>query len=271
MRRGRPIPGIDTGPWWQKKWLVEFVAAFLALLLLITTGWKTLKDSPDDYLLLALFVAVGFITVGIGFLRTAQSYSADIKNSRGAEHDGLLGTLISIHALASEIINRDRTEEQYADLRVTFHRVSPDPRKPTHLEQIVKYVTDDGIKGDIGRQFSINVGITGQAVRMKEPYVMSSTAGSNEEHVNSLIEEWSYLRWQAEGLTPNRLSAIAAPVLADMRHRRRASSETNVVEQMVVGVVYLDSNRSDAFDGDGVQEALMSLFDVVADYVTWRY
>jgi len=271
MRRGRPIPGIDSGPWWQKKWVVEFIAAFVAASLLVVTAYRTLKDNGDDLVLWLLLGVVAFLTFGIGFLRTAQSYSADAKSSRGAEHDGLLGTLITVHSIASEVINKHRSEDEYADLRVTFHRVAPDPRKPTHLEQIAPYVTDDGIEGEVGRQFSINVGITGQAVRMKEPYSMSSTANSNEEYINTLVEQWSYLRWQAEKLTPNRLSAIAAPVLADMRQKRWPLNGEASVAQMVVGVVYLDSNKSDAFDSPDVQEALFWLFDVVADYVTWRY
>lgn len=270
-RKGRPLPGINNTKWWEKKWIIEFIAAFIALGLLIFTGSKQLNENTNNLVTWIAFGFLAFFTVGIGFLRTAQSYAADQKEKKSSEHDGLLGTLIAIHAIALEIINKNRDEEDYADLRVTFHRVAPDPRKPTHLEQVTPYVTNDGIIGKAGREFSVNVGITGHAVRMQEPFVLSSSAQNNDEHIDTLVEEWAYLRWQAEALTPNRFSAVAAPVLADMTQRWRPGITKKHVAQVVIGVVYLDSDKPDAFDAEEVQEQLFALFDVVADYVTWRY
>lgn len=270
MRKGRPIPGINSDPWWKKKWVVEFVAASVALLLLMVTAVRSVKDGTDDLIMWIIYSILGILTVGAGFLRTAHSYAEDAKKERGAEHDGLLGTMVTFHALVSDIINRERPAEDRADLRVTFHTLAPNPKEPTHLEQVIPYVTDDGIHGNVGRRFSANVGITGEAIRTREPCLLASEASSDEEHMDILIQHWGYLPWQAKLLTPRRFSAIAAPVLVNTRRSWRHSTNGEVA-QMVIGVIYLDSSSRDAFDDDITQEQLMVLFDAVADYVTWRY
>ena len=271
MRKGRPIPGVNTYPWWRNKWIVELIAAFAALLLIAIAIYRQVKDGSDDFLMWLLSGGLAFISVGLGFLRTAQSYSEDKKNNRGAEHDGLLGTMVTFHSLVSDIINRNRQEGEHVDLRVTFHTLTPNPKRPTQLEQIIPYVTDDGIHGNVGRKFSANAGITGEAIRTKEPCLMSSSASTNEEHIEILVEHWAYLRWQAEQLTPGRYSAIAAPVLVNTRRSKHAATTNNSVAQMVIGVIYLDSSSRDAFGDEDTQYHLMVLFDAIADYVTWRY
>jgi len=51
----------------KKKWVVEFVAAFVAASLLVVTAYRTLKDSDDDPVLWLLFGVVAFLTLGSVF------------------------------------------------------------------------------------------------------------------------------------------------------------------------------------------------------------
>ncbi|MBU4609570.1 hypothetical protein IMZ29_03100 [Achromobacter sp. GG226] len=46
MKTGKSIPGVDRLPWWQQKWVVEFGAATLALLLLMRQRRSPPSDDP---------------------------------------------------------------------------------------------------------------------------------------------------------------------------------------------------------------------------------
>src|SRR3546814_18699218 len=91
------------------------------------------------------------------------------------------------------------------DIRATFHRVVPPLGNATKIEQVIPYAGSTA--NGIGREFSINTGITGQAIRRRKPITMSSPVGTEADHRGELVADWGYTETQAQTLTQGRYSA----------------------------------------------------------------
>lgn len=202
------------------------------------------------------YVAVGLV-LWVALLAIAKILVARIHDRRESPeqtHDGLYGAVLSACAAIRYFVE-NRTGE-HADVRATFHRVVPPLDNPQKLQQIIPYVGHGD--GGLGREFSINTGITGQAIRNREPYTMESVARTEREHRAELVAHWGYTAPQAEKLTPGRFSAAALPVL-DRSGRH------------VLGVVYLDSSTPHAFGDPETRQMLIAVCDSIGHYVTQRY
>ena len=141
-------------------------------------------------------------------------------------------------------------------LRATFHRVVPPIDDAEYLEQIVPYIGGDG--GGAGRRFSIRAGITGQAVRDRQPYTMERKSEDYEDYKRELVSEWHYTDGDVRSITSDRFSAMAIPVKA-----RNG--------QDIVGVIYLDSKTRKFFAQESVRIATLGACAGVVNYIGERY
>ncbi len=251
--RTKHIPGIDYPPLWCRKWFLEALGAVPVVIAAAFTATKFWQDDEDKGV---AYIAIG-VVIWIVFLSTIKILVAkrhDRKETPEETHDGLYGAVSTAHAAVKYVIET-RTGEPL-DLRATFHRVVPPLHNPQKLQQIIPYVGGDG--AGLGREFSINTGITGQAIRNKEPYTMASVATTETEHRAELVADWGYTSTQAAQLAPGRVSAAALPVL-DRSGRH------------VLGVIYLDSSGSRVFGEPETNQLLIAIGDSIGDYVTRRY
>ncbi|WP_143277757.1 GAF domain-containing protein [Bordetella genomosp. 10] len=252
--RINPIPGVDRPPIWYRKWFIEVLGAVPvvgAAAFTMVRFWR----SPDDRLFADLALAVVVWVCLFSFLKVLVARRQDRQEAPEETHDGLYGAVTVAHAAVKFLV--ESNSETEVDLRATFHRVVPPLGSPQKLQQIIPYV-GDGEGGGAGRTFSVNTGITGQAVRNMEPYIMESVAATEADHRAELVAEWGYTSAQAAQIKPGRVSAAALPVL-------------DRSGQHVLGVLYLDSSAPQIFSESESRQMLIAIGDAVGDYVTRRY
>ncbi len=254
MRRPQPIPGVKPPPFWRKHW---FEALITGVPPLVTAAVAALKLDGEDGsrpLVMALWGSVAWLAL-VMVMRIWLARGKDAEAEPQRVHDGLRAATLTLHAAVAQICDLSPDESRLA-LRVTFHRVVPPLSPMREIEQIVPYA---GGRGDgAGRRFPVNVGITGLALRNREPYLMSSHAADEAAFRQELVRWCGYTDKQAEERQPGRVSALAVPV-----HDRGG--------QHPLGVIYLDSNVAQIFDDDATYQAILAACQGVVDYVSERY
>lgn len=149
--------------------------------------------------------------------------------------------------------------EDSACLRITVHRVEKD--EPDKLIQAIDYVGGRG--GGEGREFSSSLGIIGLILRSNQndseiKSVFAKRRSTNHESfVKEMVEEWGYSVDEARNLTQDRAS-WAAVILSDDNDNP-------------TGVLYLDSNTPDYFDGNQTREIIVRGAGGVAQFIRGRY
>ncbi|WP_156414219.1 GAF domain-containing protein [Bordetella sp. N] len=252
--RINPIPGVDRPPIWYRKWFIEVVGTVPVVGAAVFTMVR-FWHSPEDRLFADLAMGVVVWVCLVSLLKIQIARRQDRKEAPEETHDGLYAAVSVAHAAIKNLI--ESQSETEIDLRATFHRVVPPLENPQTLQQIIAYIGDGDSAGP-GRTFSINTGITGQAVRNKEPYIMESVAATEAEHRAELVADWGYTSAQATKIKPGRITAAALPVL-------------DRSGQHVLGVLYLDSSVPLIFSESQSRLMLVAIGDAVGDYVTRRY
>jgi hypothetical protein len=260
-----PIHGLRRRAFYERKWLVEAVAAgppFIGATYTAYKAWYASNAPVDPGATIAATSGVDPIILGgacawlllASVIKVLAAKAQDTKEDLAKGHDGLLATL---HVVYSVVAHQGKltTPEQRKSLRVTFHRVLPPLENSEHIEHIVPYVGGSG--SEPGRKFSIRSGITGRAIREKAVFVMSRQNEKYEDYMDELVREWSYTEADAKKMTTDRFSAMAVPV------RGRG--------QDVLGVVYLDCSSKDFFASDEMQQAVVAACVGVTDYIGERY
>jgi len=252
--RINPIPGVDRPPIWYRRWFIEVLGAVPVVAAAAFTAVRFWR-SPEDRVFADLALGVVVWVCLFSVLKIQAARRQDSKEAPEETHDGLYAAVSVAHAAIKNLIESHSDTE--VDLRATFHRVVPPLENPQALQQIIPYM-GDGEGGGAGRKFSVNTGITGQAVRNKEPYIMESVAVTEGEHRAELVADWGYTSAQAAKIKPGRITAAALPVL-------------DRSGQHVLGVLYLDSSAPLIFSESESKLMLIAIGDAVGDYVTRRY
>lgn len=263
--KSNPIHGLGKRAFYERKWLVEAIAAgppFLGAMYAAYKAWRaTAGDAEEASASIATLGIDTWVLGGVcawllvaSLIKVLAAKAQDAKEDLAKGHDGLVATLHVVHAVVARA-GRLETPAQLKSLRVTFHRVVPPLEDSDHIEHIVRYVGGSG--SEPGRKFSIRSGITGRAIREKAVFTMSRRSEKFEDYVNELVSEWSYTEADAKKMTFDRFSAMAVPV------RGRG--------QEVLGVVYLDSSSKDFFATDDMQQIVVAACVGVTDYIGERY
>lgn len=239
--------------WWQKRWFCELIYNGPPIIAAVIMVSRTLAEQNRDMVQVALGVTAVVWLFIVWILRVRMAAKEDAKDEPDVVHEGLYAAVSTLHAMLSYYCGQRGCA---AEIRSTFHRVVPPLDRPTAIEQIVPYVGSND--GGSGRGFSINTGITGQAIRRKTAIILSSVSQSEEEHRGELVANWGYTDAQAKALTSGRYSAAAVPVL-------------DATGQHALGVIYLDSNERGVFDRKEVQQILGVGCTAISDFVTKRY
>ena len=252
------IPEAKPARFFEKKWIVELVAAFPPILAVGVTAAATFIDKANDNDVLGYILILSALwLISGGILRVTNAYAQDKRQARELNYDGLRSALHVIHSAVSRHMDFTEEEDVGGMLRVTIHRVVPaaDPSSdPEETEQLVGYVGGQG-KGP-GRRFSVRSGIVGRAVRERNPITASRQSDDYEQFVEELVSEWSYTREDAQALSHDRQAWMAVPILG--------------LEANVVAVVYLDSYSHTLFT-DRVVQLIIDMCSGVAQYVDERY
>lgn len=192
-------------------------------------------------------------------LKLHKAHEEDRREVDDQSHTGIYACLHVLHAMVEyqAKIEFGKQDARDFDLRVTFHRVVEPLDDASELEQLVDYVGSRG--GGRGRRFNIQSGITGQAVRVNAVYVMDRDVESVEEYRSILISEWNYRRSEAEKLRADRFSAIAVPITAKSDN------------DLVLGVVYLDTKMQNFFNRERLQECVVNSCAGLSRYIGERY
>ncbi|MGE8519713.1 MAG: GAF domain-containing protein [Alcaligenes faecalis] len=251
MRLAKHIPGAGPKKWWQKRWLREAVYNIPPIIAAIIVTLRSDGVEQKNIQLLG-YCAVAWLVVAF-ILRVSAARDEDKKDEPDVVHEGLYAAVSTLHSILSHYCEQVGCG---SELRATFHRVVPPLANPSMIEQIIPYV--GWAESGVGREFSINTGITGHAIRSTKPTLMSSTSGSEQEQRRELVEGWGYTEAQASKLTSGRYSAVAIPVL-------------DSTGQRTLGVLYLDSSDREMFDRDDVRQILGVGCDAISNFVTKRY
>jgi hypothetical protein len=253
LKRQKPIPGIKKKRWWKLKWVKELFASVPPVLSAIVVLVKGIEDGGWEPLFIGLLLFGVVWGVVFAFIRVLSAADDDAKESPSSVHNELYAVVNTVHHMLATYC---KTRNCGEDIRATFHRVVEPIDQPTMLEQIIPYAGGSG--GDTGRKFGVNTGITGQAIRKRNPVVMSSDHTAEETLRAELVESWGYTEAQARKLSPGRFSGFASPVLdATGRH--------------AIGVIYFDSNEPALFDRNDVQEVLIAGCQAITEFVTENY
>jgi len=203
-----------------------------------------------------LAVALGFGVlwlIGSSTWKILHARTQDQAAEQQSSHDGLLGALHVLHKSVAHACSINLAQGE--DLRVTVHRVVPPLESAEQLEQIVPYV--GGAGGGAGRIFSIRSGITGLAIRKGKPMAATRVSDKDAEYREELKVKWSYTDNDAKALSSDRRSFMAIPILG---------------KDAVQAVVYLDSNKADAFpEGTTIAGLIVAACSGLNEYCNARY
>ena len=262
--KNNPIHGLRSRAFYERKWLVETIAAGppLGATYSAYKAWAVSNAAVDPSVVTATANGVDPVILGgvctwllvASVLKVLAAKAQDAKEDIAKGHDGLSAALHVVHSVvarAGTLVDDGRSKS----LRVTFHRVVPPLDSSELIEHIVPYVGGDG--GAPGRTFSIRSGLTGRAIREKAIFVMSRQSERYEDYVNELVRDWSHTEADAKKMTIDRFSAMAVPV------RGRG--------QDVLGVVYLDCSVKNFFASNEMQEFVVAACVGVTDYIGERY
>lgn len=238
-----PIKGLRKIHLWRKKWFVELMGSGPPLAASIA-GAFTLSD-PSGPWFYVLVVGSGWLLVA-SLLKVRQAFEEDKALVVDSEHQGIYACL---HVLHATILHQGKlefpgTSGPEFDLRVTFHRVVEPLDDPQNLEQLVDYV--GGAGGGRGRMLNVQSGITGQAVRENNVFLMDRDVKDVMEYQRILVSDWHFRKSEAAKLTPDRFSAVAVPITSKKD------------ENLVLGVVYMDSKMENFFNKVKLQECAVN-------------
>lgn len=263
--KNNPIHGLRKRAFYERKWLVEAIAAgppFVGAVYSAFKAWHATQLPVDPAVAVKANGVDPVILGGVctwllvaSVIKVLAAKAQDAKDDLSKGHDGILAALHVVHSAVARV-GKLETAEQKTSLRVTFHRVVPPLESSEYIEHIVPYV--GGAGSAPGRKFSLRSGITGCAIREKAVFVMSRRSDRYEDYVNELVRDWSYTEADAKKMTSDRYSAMAVPV------RGRGGKD-------VLGVVYLDSSSKDFFASDEMQQTVVAACVGVADYIGGRY
>lgn len=251
-----PIKGISTLPIWKRKVLVETVTSVPPIIGAVVGIFA--RPQGTDVLLWLLVLGAAWLTVG-SVLKILKAHDEDQKTLHDQSHTGITACLHVLHAIIEDQgkIEFNKADATAFDLRVTFHRVIEPLDDSKELEQLVDYVGGDG--GGEGRRMNIRCGITGQAVRVNDVFVMDRDVEDVDSYRQILVSEWHYTRSEASKLKADRFSAIAVPI----------TSETD--KDLVLGVVYMDTKMQNFFNRARLQECAVNSCAGMSRYIGERY
>lgn len=248
------LPGVVKRKFYESAWFSEMISSVPILIASIAAAWESFKNKSLVYQ--AWFLVFGAILLLLAsIIRIWRTYKHDTKTEHPSIHDGLFGALYVLYGGVENY--RQKDGHSNGGLRVTIHRIVEDKKKeyPEELEQLLPYIGgSNGCKP--GRRFSIRSGIIGKAAREKAVFSSYRENDDYELFVKELVSIWSYTEEDAKKLTSDRKSWMAVPIFGK--------------DDIVIGVVYLDSNEKDFFT-DNVQEIIINACTGVADYISNRY
>lgn len=248
------IPGVRKPGLLLRKFLPEAVSALGALAASGVTTWRLALDPNLRNLAWTAGLSTALVAIG-GAIRVRQALKEDGDEARQHDHEGLLGAVHVMHAVLSGVVGIGPGASD--TLRITVHRVVPVERNraqarsragrsngPEEIEQLLPYTGGSG--GEAGRRFSIRSGVTGRAVRTGRVQDFHLAAGTDADFVDEMVE-LGFTREDAATLSRGRNSYLAIPV-----HRRDKPNQADGV----IAVIYLDSNRVNAFTDTVIGVAL---------------
>lgn len=255
-KSSNPIKGLRTIKFWEKRWFVELAGAGPPVIAGIAAAF-TLSEPSGTWFYVLLAGAV-WLMVASG-LKIRHALEEDRSSVIESEHQGITACL---HVLHATIVHQGKlefpgTNEANFDLRVTFHRVVEPLDDPQNLEQLVDYIGGSG-RGR-GRVLNIQSGITGQAVREANVFVMDRDVKDLEEYRRILVSDWHFRKSEALLLTVDRFSAIAVPITS--------KKDSN----LVLGVVYLDSKMENFFNRSRLQECVVNCCAGLTEFIGEHY
>lgn len=251
-----PIRGLNKTRFWKKKWLVELLSSGPAVVAAFFSAYSLSTQHASWFWW--LFVGASWVVVA-SVIKVCVAYEEDHRLEVDHEHEGITACLHVLHATIEHQGTLEFAGEIGAnfDLRATFHRIVEPLDDPAHLEQVVDYVGGSG--GGKGRLINIQSGITGQAVRENDVFVMDRDVQDVQEYFRTLVSDWHFRKSEATKLTPDRFSAIAIPITS------------NGDRNLVLGVVYIDSKRQDFFNKTRLQECAVNCCAGLNSFIGARY
>ena len=255
-KSSNPIKGLRRIRLWEKKWFVELLGSGPSVLAGVAAAF-TLSE-PRGMWFYVLLAGATWLLIASG-LKIWLALEEDRSIVVESEHQGITACL---HVLHASIVHQGKlefpgTSEAAFDLRVTFHRVVEPLDDPKNLEQLVDYV--GGAGGGRGRFLNIQSGITGQAVREADVFVMDRDVKDLEEYRRILVSDWHFRKSEARQLTEDRFSAIAVPITS--------KKDTN----LVLGVAYLDSKKENFFNRGRLQECVVNCCAGLTEFIGEHY
>jgi hypothetical protein len=245
------IPGIQKRGLLHKKWVAESLSAGPPVVA-AGGGAVTAAAANNSALVGALSFGVVWL-IGSSIWKVLHARAQDQSAEQNSSHDGLVGALHVLHMSVAHTcgIRLDQGE----DLRVTIHRVMPPLDAAETIEQIVPYVGGGG--GGAGRCFSVRSGITGMAIRQRKPVAAARVSNDEAAYREELKSDWGYTEKDSRALRADRRSFMALPI--------RGKDD-------VQGVVYLDSNKPNAFaEGTTVASLIVAACSGLNEYCNARY
>lgn len=164
--------------------------------------------------------------------------------------EGCLHVLFELVCYAKGIKRTDPPSKRF---RVTIHSVVSDEK----YMQCVPYMSTDGDKGQLNREFPTRAGIVGRLIRDGggDPLMFIRQVNDLDQLRRQLVAEWGYKREEVRNEGGQRWCHFAVPV-RDGHH--------------TVGVLYADSAEQDFFSED-VQELLVNGAVGLASFIRERY
>ena len=231
-------------PLLQRKALHELIVGVPTVVGAVGAGVNASTNlAAPAWLYPALIVGGGIGSIGI-YLKGRRAHEEDQTNERLPPAEWLLAPLYTLHADLCVDFGFKHPASP-SDLRITIHRVDWEHEdEGKRLEQAVEYVggcTDD--KPRRGRRFPLRAGVIGKCAKDGNPIYAHRTGEDIEAFRREMVDQWQFTKEEAKGLTDDRWSYAAYPILVEGKTQAGA-------------VLYADTSKKGAFKHDSIQKKL---------------
>lgn len=238
-----------------RRWHLDLLLALAGTVPSAAWGFKSYNSDKTDLLFpITLWAFAVIVAVG-GTWKALWARQSELKYEPSKEPDPLVEWCRNLYHLLKHAIPDELWD--YADVRITIHKVNRLKwnSDPYGFQQLTNYV--GGQQQGLGRIFSIRPGIIGLVSRYGKPIAMIRNGDADVDFIKEMVLDWGYTWDEAGDLCSDRNTWMALPL-------------TDVDGVRVIGVIYLDSAKSETFT-EQIQELVVVQSESLAETVRTKY
>ena len=252
---GIPESKPTTLPLLERRALLEILTGGSAVAGTVGASVSAYTNSSAPSWVYPVVIAGGGIGSIALWLKARQAHREDQSRGRAPDVSWLIAPLHTLHAeLCADL--GVQADAPSGTIRIALHRVDwAHPDEAKRLEQSVEYVgVVLGNKQRRGRRFPLRAGVIGRCAKDGTPIHAHRKSEDIVAFRNEMVTQWHFTAEEAKGLSDDRWSYAAYPIL--LVGKREAGA-----------VLYVDTSKRGAFKSKAVQAKLLRWCEGFAEFL----